>query len=159
MVSWSAANGGLRDGGLSKSEDIWGNRPFSSIFWISLVLFAPSGKGRKRQKKGEKADFGRFPGRVARHPLSPDLLHPHLRQPKFRDRWYWGVSTQGPWAEKMNANRILIFFSKFLISRMFTFAYYCHQNKYQAQHLFLGINSVSLSPPDCLKKIRPELIR
>ena len=31
---WSAANGGLRDGGLSKSEDIGGKRPFSSVFWI-----------------------------------------------------------------------------------------------------------------------------
>ena len=45
------------------------------------MLFAPSGKGRKRQKKG---DFGRFPGREARHPLNPHLSHPHLRQPKFR---------------------------------------------------------------------------
>ena len=45
---WSAANGGLRDGGLSKSEDIQGKRPFSSVFWISQVLFAPSRKGRKR---------------------------------------------------------------------------------------------------------------
>ena len=44
------------------------------------MLFAPSGKGGKRQKKGEK---GRFPGRAARHPLSPHLLHPHLRQPKI----------------------------------------------------------------------------
>ena len=86
---WSAAKGGLRDGGLRKSEDIWGKRPFSSVFWIPQVLFAPSGKGRKRQKKGEKgrkrakkADFGRFPGRAARHPLNPHLLHPHLRQPK-----------------------------------------------------------------------------
>ena len=37
---------------------------------------------RKREKKGrkraKKADFGRFPGRAARHPLSPHLLHPHL---------------------------------------------------------------------------------
>ena len=55
--SWSAANGGLRDGGVSKSEDIRGKRPFSSVFWISQVLFAPSGKGRKRQKKGEKRRF------------------------------------------------------------------------------------------------------
>ena len=30
----------------------------------------------------KKADFGRFPGRAARHPLNPHLLHPHLRQPK-----------------------------------------------------------------------------
>ena len=83
-LSWSAANGGLRDGGLSKSEDIWGKRPFSSVFWISQVLFTPSGKGWKRQKKGEK---GRFPpiSRKGgqRHLLSPHLLHPHLRQPNF----------------------------------------------------------------------------
>ena len=26
--------------------------------------------------------------------------------------------------------------------------YYCHQNKYRAQKLFLGINSIILSPPD-----------
>ena len=73
---WSAANGGLRDGGLSKSEDIWGKRPFSSVFSIFQVLFGPSGKGWKRQKKG---DFGRFPGRDARRPSNPHLLHPHLR--------------------------------------------------------------------------------
>ena len=35
---------------------------------------------RKRPKRAEKADFGRFPGRAARHPLSPHLLHPYLRQ-------------------------------------------------------------------------------
>ena len=28
------------------------------------------------------AGKGRFPGREATHPLSPHLLHPHLRQPK-----------------------------------------------------------------------------
>ena len=39
--------------------------PFSGF---PKLLFAPSGKGRKRQKKGGK---GRFPGRAARHP--PDL--------------------------------------------------------------------------------------
>ena len=38
---WSARDGGLRDGGLSKCKDIWGKRPFSSVFWISQVLFAP----------------------------------------------------------------------------------------------------------------------
>ena len=86
----SAANGGLRDGGLRKSEDIWGKRPFSSVFWIFQVLFRPSGKGRKRQKKGEKADFGRFPGRAARHPLNPHLLHPHLRQPNVQFCFFLG---------------------------------------------------------------------
>ena len=49
------------------------------------MLFRPSGKGRKRQKKGaEKADVGRFPERAARHPLNPHLLQPHLRQPNLR---------------------------------------------------------------------------
>ena len=85
ILSWGAANGGLRDGGLSKSEDIWGKRPFSSVFWISQVLFGPSGKGRKRRgrKRAKKADFGWFPGRAARHPLNPHLLHRHLRQPNW----------------------------------------------------------------------------
>ena len=65
---WSAANGGLRDGGLSKSEDSRGKRPFSSdILWISQVLFGPSGKRQKKgREKAKKADFGRFPGRAAR---------------------------------------------------------------------------------------------
>ena len=76
----SAADGGLRDGGLSKSEDIWGKRPFSSVFWISLVLFAPSEKGQKRQKKGGKGQF-RPISRKGGHPLSTHLLHPHSRQP------------------------------------------------------------------------------
>ena len=81
---WSAARDGgfKRNGGLSKSEDIQGKRPFSSVFpWIFLALFGPSGKGRKiGRKRPKKADFGRSPGRQARHPLSPHLLHPHLRQ-------------------------------------------------------------------------------
>ena len=73
-MGWSAANGGLRDGGLSKSEDILGKRPFSSVFWIFQLLFTPSGKEEKGRKRAKKADFGRFPGRAARHPLSPHLL-------------------------------------------------------------------------------------
>ena len=39
ITDWSAANWGLRDGGLSKSEDIRGQRPFSSVFWIFQVPF------------------------------------------------------------------------------------------------------------------------
>ena len=55
------------------------------------MLFAPSGKGRQRQKKGEKGRlWPRFPGRAARHPLSPHLLHPHLRHPN-KSR-IWGIS-------------------------------------------------------------------
>ena len=41
-------------------------------------------KGEKGRKRAKKTDFGRFPGRAARHPLSPHLLHPDLRQPN----WY-----------------------------------------------------------------------
>ena len=83
----SAANGGLRDGGLRKSEDIWGKRPFSSVFWIFQVLFRHPEKVEKGRKRAKTADFGRFPGRAARHPLNPHLLHPHLRQPNF---WLFG---------------------------------------------------------------------
>ena len=82
ILIWSAANGGLRGGGLNKFEDIWGKRPLFCIFWIFQVLFGPSGKGRKRQKKGEKAGKGWFSG-ANRHPLNPHLLHPHVRQPNY----------------------------------------------------------------------------
>ena len=79
--NWSAANGGLRDGRLRKSEDIWGKRPFS---WFPWCCSRPPEKGEKGRKRAKKADFGRFPGRAARHPLNPHLLHPHLRQPKVK---------------------------------------------------------------------------
>ena len=39
----------------------------------------PLKKGEKGREKAKKADFGRFPGWEARHPLKPHLLHPHLR--------------------------------------------------------------------------------
>ena len=73
---WGAANGGLRDGGLRKSEDIWGKRPFSSVFWIFQVLFRPSGKGRKRQKKGEKGRFRPISGKGGQTPLKPPFVTP-----------------------------------------------------------------------------------
>ena len=50
--------------------------PFSGFSRGSSGLPEMGEKGRKRAKK---ADFGRFPGREARHPLNPHLLHPHLR--------------------------------------------------------------------------------
>ena len=74
--SWSSSYGGLRDGGLSESEEIWGKRPFSSVFWISHVLFAPSGKGRKRQKKGEKGRFRPISRKGGQTPLKPPFLTP-----------------------------------------------------------------------------------
>ena len=73
---WSAANEGLRDGGLSKSEDIWGKRPFSSVFWIFQVLSGPSGKGRKRQKKGEKGWSRPISRTGGQTPLKPAFVTP-----------------------------------------------------------------------------------
>ena len=68
--------GGLRDGGFSKSQDIWGKRPFSSVFWISQVLFAPSGKGWKRQKKGEKGRLRPISRKGGQTPLKPPFVTP-----------------------------------------------------------------------------------
>ena len=76
LAVWSAANGGLRDGGLSKTEDIWGKRPFPSVFWISQALFAPSGKGRKRQRKGEKGRFRPISRKGGQTPLKPPFVTP-----------------------------------------------------------------------------------
>ena len=57
---WSAANGGFKR---------WG-------FWISQVLFAPSGKGRKRQKKGEKGRFRPISEKGGQPPLKPPFVTP-----------------------------------------------------------------------------------
>ena len=67
--SWGAANGGLRNGGLS----IWGKGLFPALSGFSRCSSDPL-------EKGEKANLGQFPGRAARHPLNPHLLHPHVRQ-------------------------------------------------------------------------------
>ena len=74
--------------------DIQGKRPFSWFFyfWIFQVLFDPLKKDEKERKK---ADFGRFPGRAARHQLNPHLLHPHLQQPKNLERDY--LANPGIW--------------------------------------------------------------
>ena len=84
---WSAANGGLRDGGLSESEDIWGKRPFSSVFWISQVLFAPSGKGRKRQKLGEKGRFRPISRKGGQTPLKPPFVTPPFAATSQSNEW------------------------------------------------------------------------
>ena len=103
--SWGAANGGLRDGGLRKSEDIWGKRPFSSVFWIFQVLSSPSGKGRKRQKKGEKGRFRPISGRGGQTPLKPPFVTPPFaaaqESPDSRE------SLQGSRTEPFFANRAL----------------------------------------------------
>ena len=69
---WGAANGGLRDGGLSKSEEICGKRPFSPVFWIFQVLSGLSGKGEKV-----------FPEREGRHPLKPPFVTPPFAALQF----------------------------------------------------------------------------
>ena len=57
LNDWSAANGGLRDGGLSKSEGYVEEKGLSSsIFWISHP-----------PEKGEKTDKGR------KRPISADF--------------------------------------------------------------------------------------
>ena len=83
-VSWSATNGRLRDGGLRKFEDIWGKRPFSSLFWISHVLFGPSGKGRKREKKGGKGRKRPISRKGGQTPLKPLFVTPPFAAPQVR---------------------------------------------------------------------------
>ena len=71
LFFWSVAMG-FKRWGLSKSEDMWRKRPVSSVFWLS----------RQRQKKGAKGRFRPISRKGDQTPLSPHLLHPHLRQPK-----------------------------------------------------------------------------
>ena len=76
-----------RYGGLSASEDIRVQRPFPP-FSDSQCLDFPGALRTlwKRAEKGWKRPIlARFPGRAARHPSSPHLLHPHLRQPKLEE--------------------------------------------------------------------------
>ena len=47
--NWSAANGGLRDGGLRKSEDIGGKRPFSSDIQLNKTT---KNRPRNRHLRG-----------------------------------------------------------------------------------------------------------
>ena len=78
-----SATGFLKEGGYSKSENIRGKRPFSSVFWISRVVFAPSGKGRKRQKKGEKGPFGPISRKGSQTPLKPPFVTPPFAAAQF----------------------------------------------------------------------------
>ena len=58
------------------------------------MLFGPSGKGRKRQKKGEKGRFQPISGKGGQRPLKPPFVTPpfaaaqllsRLRNPLFPD--------------------------------------------------------------------------
>ena len=75
---------GFKRWGFKEIRGYLRKRPFSSIFWIFQVLFAPSGKSAKKgRERAKKADFGRFPGRAARHPLSPICYTPICGSPKI----------------------------------------------------------------------------
>ena len=76
LLFWSVANGGLRDGGLSKSEDIRGKRPFSSVFWFFPVLFGPLQKRAKKAEKGEKGRFRLISETGGQTPLKPPSVTP-----------------------------------------------------------------------------------
>ena len=112
-ICWSAANGGLRDGGLRKSEDIRGKRPFSSVFWIFQVLFAPSGKGQKRQKKGEKGRFRAISRKGGQAPLKPPFVTPPFAADQIcsrktsREKWreicrekFWALWSFVSWGKR-----------------------------------------------------------
>ena len=58
--------------------------PFPLFSGFSRCSVGLPEKGEKGRRRAKKADFGRFPGREARHPLNPHLLHPHLRHSKNR---------------------------------------------------------------------------
>ena len=73
---------GLKRRGFKEIRGYLRKKAFSSdILGFSRCSWHPPEKGEKGRKRAKKADFGRFPGRAARHPLNPHLLHPHLRQP------------------------------------------------------------------------------
>ena len=57
--------------------------PFSSVFWISQVLFGPSGKGRKRQKKGELGRFRPISRTGGQTPLKPPCVTPPFAALQF----------------------------------------------------------------------------
>ena len=82
--SWSAANGGLRDGGLSKSEDIWRKKGYFLRF-----LDFPGARQtlRKRAKKAEQGRKG-WKRPIARKggqtPLKPPFVTPPFAAAQFR---------------------------------------------------------------------------
>ena len=71
---WSTADGGLRDGGLSISEEKGRFPPFSGF---PRCCSGPPEDGDRQQKAKEARKGGQTP-------LNPLLSRSHLRQPKFR---------------------------------------------------------------------------
>ena len=99
LPSWRATNGGLRDGGVSKSEKTWGKKPFSCIPGALRTRAAKREKDwkrpRKRPKKGKKRPVSRKGGQT---PLKP----PFVICGSPTQRWFpsgfwstrWGSSRQ-----------------------------------------------------------------
>ena len=73
---WSAANGGLRDGGLSKSEDIWGKRAFFLRFLNFPGALRTLRKRAKKAEKGEKGQFRPISRKSGQAPLKPPFVTP-----------------------------------------------------------------------------------
>ena len=67
---------GFKRWGFKEIRGYLRKRPFSSVFWIFQVLLSPSGKGRKRQKKGEKGRFPPISGRGGQTLLKPPFVTP-----------------------------------------------------------------------------------
>ena len=62
--------------GLKQIRGYVRKKAFSSVSWISQVLFAPSGKGRKRQKNGQKGRFWPISRKGGQTPLKPPFVTP-----------------------------------------------------------------------------------
>ena len=65
--------------------------PFPPFSGFSRCSSHHPEKGKKAEKRAQKNNFGLFPGRAARHPLSPQLLHPPFAATRVKaelSRWY-----------------------------------------------------------------------
>ena len=89
--AWGAANGDLRDGGLSKSKDIWGKRPLSCDLWISAGCLRTVRKRAKKAEKGEKGWKRAVSRKGGRTPLKPPFVTPPFAAaqsaPAVTNRW------------------------------------------------------------------------
>ena len=66
-------------------KQIWGHLRKEAFFLRFLDFpgaLSTLRKCKRDRKRAKKDDFGRFPGRAARYPLSPHLLHPICSSPK-----------------------------------------------------------------------------
>ena len=68
------------------------------------MLFRPSGKGQKRQKKGEKGRFRPISRKGGQTPLKPPFVTPPFAAAQRRGRVQWGRSAWGPCTSIWAAN-------------------------------------------------------